>query len=466
MAGVTRLWTKERQELVRRAAAVAKDDVEAAAMVTEWLRKDPDSRVRGMTVTRAAYGRIRTRMEIPNAFERDAKAARAARQGAPVAELDFDDDADTVQRDSAAPQPAPETHDTDPPETSVEPGDEPEDPVEARERRDENASLRSQVDDLVRRLQEANQRHAFLESAAQYREPPRIYSREKTSGIRELTPIVLASDWHVEERVLPESIAFRNEYNLDIAAARIERFFRHIIWHIEHHRASGKVSIRDMLLWLGGDLYSGYIHEENVETGAFAPPLAVRWLLPRIRDGIATLLEVLKLEKLLIVCSHGNHGRTTHKMRFSTGYANSFDWLLYHSLADEFRHDKRVTFEITASNHQYAVVYGQTIHFHHGNEVRYQGGVGGLGIPLLKRVPVWDRIRPAALHCMGHWHQLRDYGRAIVNGSLIGYNAFAQGIGIDVEDPFQALFYIDSQEVGQQMVTKLRVSERVEAQAA
>lgn len=466
MAGVTRLWTKERQELVRRAAAVARDDIEGAAMVTEALRKDPDSRVRGMTVTRAAYGRIRTRMEIPNAFDRDAKAARAARQGAPVAELDFDDDADTVQRDGAAPQPAPETHDTVPPEASVQPGDEPEDPVEARERRDVTTRLRSQVDDLVRRLQEANLRQEFIDEAAKHRAPPRIYAREKTSRIREMTPVVLASDWHVEEPVHPESVAFRNEYNLEIAARRIERFFRAIIWNIEHHRASGRITIRDLLLWLGGDMYSGYIHEELVEANELSPTEAVRWLVPKLRDGIATLLDTLGLESLLIVCSHGNHGRTTLKSRIATGYANSFDWLLYHWLADEFRDDKRVRFEITASAHQYAEVYGQTIHFHHGDDVRYQGGIGGLGIPLLKAVPMWDRVQPAALHCIGHWHTLRDYGRAVVNGSLIGFGPYSQRIRVEFEDPMQAMFYIDRERHGLQMLTKLWVSERDQVEAA
>lgn len=341
----------------------------------------------------------------------------------------------------------------------------PEDPVDRAERRDRESRLLAENDDLVRRLREANARQRFIDEASPRWEPPRIYPREKLSGVREMTPIVLASDWHVEEPVDPASIAYLNEYNIEIADRRIRRFFNAIIWEIEHHRASGRISIRDLVLWLGGDLYSGYIHEELVEMNELSPVEAVRWLVPHLRNGIATLLEVLQLERLVIPCSHGNHGRTTKKPQISTGYANSFDWLLYHWLADEFRDDPRVHFEITPSAHQYVRVYDQTVHFHHGDDLKYQGGVGGLGIPLLKRVPVWERIRPADLHCIGHWHTLRDYGRAIVNGSLIGYNAYAQRIGVDPEDPAQAMFFVDSKR-GKSMLTPLWVEESRVAEAA
>lgn len=338
-----------------------------------------------------------------------------------------------------------------------------EDPVERRERLDETAKLRSQVDDLVRRLREANARQEFVERAALRREPPSIIPRYAADGQREMTPVVLASDWHVEEEVTSESVAGRNRYDLSIAEERIRRFFQAVVWHVEHHRASGRIAIRDLVLWLGGDHYSGFIHEELVEQNAFSPTLAVRWLIPRLRDGIATLLETLGLERIVVPCSHGNHGRTTKKTRVATGYANSFDWLMYHSLADEFRRDERVTFEITASNHQYVQVYGHWYHFTHGDEVQYQGGIGGLGIPLLKAVPMWDRVRESVVHNIGHWHMLRDYNRAIVNGSLIGFGPYSMRIRAEFEEPAQAMYYVDSKRPGAHMLTKLWVARRSES---
>lgn len=343
---------------------------------------------------------------------------------------------------------------------AVEAAREPEpevDPVQRKEESEAASRQRRQMETLIQQLREARKRQAFIDGIANA-EPPRIMPRETSSGLREMTPIVLASDWHCEEVVEPESVAYRNEFNLSIAEHRIERFFNGIIWNIEHHRASKRIAIRDLVLWLGGDMMTGFIHEELLESNALSPTETIRWLQPKLASGIATLLERLQLERIVVPCSYGNHGRTTIKTRISTGYANSFEWLMYHSLADQFTGEPRVQFEITNSAHQYVQVYDFTAHFHHGDDVRYMGGVGGLGIPLLKAVPLWDRIRPADIHCIGHHHTLRDFGRAVSNGSLIGFGPYSQRIRSEFEPPQQAMFYVDKVR-GKSMVTALWVAD-------
>lgn len=336
------------------------------------------------------------------------------------------------------------------------PAPEPVHPVTEAERREEQKREKVTTKQLVEELRVARARQAFIDAATASHAPPCIFPRLADTSAREMTAVVMASDWHVEEPVDAESVAYRNEYNLDIAELRIEKFFRGIVWNVEHQRASGRIRIDDLVLWLGGDLMTGYIHPELVESNLLSPTETVRWLLPRLRDGIATLLKHLNLDRLVVPCSFGNHGRTTDKPRVSTGYANSYEWLMYHSLADSFQGDSRVQFEITNSPHQYVQVYDWTLHFHHGDDVKYQGGVGGLGIPLLKAVPMWDLIKPADVHCIGHHHTLRDYGRAVVNGSLIGYGPYSQRIRAPFESPGQMMFYMD-RERGKSMVTHLWV---------
>lgn len=468
-----RQWTSEEVEALRRLVASGQDDISIAAALTRRF---------GRPITRASVDSISRRCGFHRSLavaaprapsppearqsrstldEQDPPTLRSAR--GPIVGVEPDPDIPIDIEDMPG-----ESGDADTPAPMAQRGpgvrkatviSAPPDPVEVRQKRDETTGLRRQIDDLVKRLRDANARQGFLDAAAPlHHEPPRIYTREKSSGIREMTPVVLASDWHVEEPVDGAAVAYRNEYNLEIASRRIERFFQAIIWNVEHHRASGRIAIHDLVLWLGGDMYSGYIHPELVEGNLLSPAESVVWLLPRLRDGIATLLDHLGLAHLEIPCSHGNHGRTTIKSMTSTGYANSFDYLLYHALAEGFRGDSRVHFEITPSNHQYVQVYDQTIHFHHGDEVKYQGGIGGLGIPLLKAVPMWDRVKPADVHCIGHWHQLRDYGRAVVNGSLIGYNPYAQKIRAEFEEPMQAMFYMDKTR-GKSMLTSLWVEE-------
>ncbi len=332
------------------------------------------------------------------------------------------------------------------------------DPVQQQDARDEIMRDKRTIKTLVEQLREVRARQQFLDVVSSYKAPPKILPREKSSGIREMTAVALGSDWHIEEPVEPEAVAYRNEYNLEIADHRVKRFFNGIIWNIEHHRASGRIAIQDLVLWLGGDMISGYIHPELVESNLLSPTEAVRWLLPRIRNGIASLLEHLDLAHIEIPCSFGNHGRLTDKPRISTSYANNIEWLMYHSLADEFRNEKRIHFEITNAPHQYVEVYDRTLHFHHGDDVKYMGGVGGLGIPLLKAIPQWDLVKKADVHCIGHHHTLRDYGRAVVNGSLIGYGPYSQRIRAEFEAPQQALFYMDKKR-GKCMLTSLWVDE-------
>ena len=94
----------------------------------------------------------------------------------------------------------------------------------------------------------------------------------------------------------------------------------------------------------------------------------------------------------------------------------------------------------------------------HGHAVRYGGGVGGITIPLRKAVAQWNKARHANLDICGHWHQFLDLGDVIVNGSLIGYNAFALRIKANYEPPRQAFFLID-ETVGKTVVAPILLTE-------
>lgn len=338
-------------------------------------------------------------------------------------------------------------------------------PIERADLKRDESRLRSEHKRMVEELRVANERASFYERISRHPSPPHVPRREKTSGLRDCTAVVLASDWHVEEEVDPETIAGRNEYNLEIAARRIDRFFDAIAWNIEHHRSSRHLTVRDLVLWLGGDLMSGYIHEELMEGNQLSPVETCLWLQPRLRGGIKMLLDQLDLASLVIPCSYGNHGRTTPKRRVATGAENSYEWGMYHNLASHFEDDSRVRFEITRSGHQYVSVYDFKLHFHHGDDVQFQGGVGGIGIPLNKAVDAWNDDIRCDIHNIGHWHQLKTFGAANVNGSLIGFNAYAKSIKARFEEPRQAFYLVDANR-GQSMWTPLWVGEMAQRRAA
>lgn len=307
----------------------------------------------------------------------------------------------------------------------------------------EMAAWRTERRELLERLDEAERRAAHHSSLDSDGTPPSIQRRERASGMREATAIVLASDWHVEETVDPTTVNNLNAYDLSIAQHRARRFFDGISWLLDAHASHFR--IRDLVLWLGGDLITGTIHEELLESNGLSPLLASRFVRSLVVEGIRMLLvSHPEIERIVIPCSHGNHGRTTQKPRISTGAHNSYEHALYLALADDFRDEPRAQFHVARGELVYVNVYDLRVRFTHGDAVKYAGGVGGITIPINKAVASWDRSIRADLTCMGHWHQLSYGSKCIVNGSLIGPSAYTVRIKAEMEVARQAFALIDS----------------------
>lgn len=269
-----------------------------------------------------------------------------------------------------------------------------------------------------------------------------VKRRELRSGLREGCAVAMLSDAHVEEHVRLGETPYPNIYNPGIAERSLARFFGGVRWMIDFHRHAFK--IRDCLLWLGGDLMTGHIHPENVENTETPPIETLLWLRPRLKAGIDELLADPQLERLIIPCSYGNHGRNTPKPYRALGATHSYEWMLYQWLASHYEGNPRVRFLADQSAHQYARVFDFDLHFHHGDETAYGGGVGGITIPLNKAVAQWDIARRCHYHHFGHWHQYLDTGRITVNGSVIGYSAYGMSVKATPEPPQQAFYVLDS----------------------
>jgi hypothetical protein len=255
----------------------------------------------------------------------------------------------------------------------------------------------------------------------------------------------VASDWHIEEDVTPESVpGYENEYNPEIAEARAKKFFQSYVFMLDAWRHVGKCDTA--VLAILGDIITGYIHEELMESNHMSPSKAVLFGQELLGAGIEYILKNGNLKKLILPCSYGNHGRTTPKSRIHTGADNSFEYLLYRTMQKEWKSEKRLDWHIAEGYHVNVDLFGHRVRFHHGDAIGYGGGVGGITIPVRKKIANWNSgsAKPAELDVFGHFHQLIDGGNFISNGSLIGYNAFALNIGAAYEPPRQACFWIDA----------------------
>jgi hypothetical protein len=267
-----------------------------------------------------------------------------------------------------------------------------------------------------------------------------IKSGSRTSA-PEATAFIMASDWHVEERVDPATINYVNKFNLGIAEKRVTNLMNNSVKLIEI--ASREIKIKHVVFGLLGDFINNHIHEEMVEENYLPPIEACIFATNLIASSIQHLLDKTKLD-ITVVCSSGNHARVTPKKRVATESGHSLEYFMYHIVADMFKKEKRVNFIVEKGMHTYMNVYNKTLRFSHGDGFRYAGGVSGIYVPANKAIAQWNKVKKADLDIIGHWHQQRDAGNFLCNGSLVGYNAYALSIKADYEEPKQCFFMIDS----------------------
>lgn len=289
---------------------------------------------------------------------------------------------------------------------------------------DENKRLAKELDTV--RSARASREHLSLSGSA--------------LGDDDATAVVLASDWHIEEPVRSKDINGLNEFNLAIAEERVARFWQSTARLIKAKQKS--VRVRELVLCLLGDFFSGYIHDELVATNELGPSGAVVKAYGWIRDGLKDLLAKKLVEKVVVVCHSGNHARMSKKCWVAGEELMSLESIIYNLLAREFESHPGVEFVIPSGYHGYVDVHGFTLRTHHGHAIRYAGGVGGIYIPALKAINQWNKGRKADLDVFGHLHQFRYGGSFVCNGSLIGYGPFSVWIKGDYEAPSQTFFLV------------------------
>lgn len=304
----------------------------------------------------------------------------------------------------------------------------------------ELTALKKKYDESLRTIdRQEKDLHALDSLVSKGVETFKIAPREG-SGTSEATAVIVASDWHIEERVKPGTVSGLNEHTLEISKARSTKFFQNSLRLVRLLQQDARID--NAVMPLLGDFISNDIHDEFPENNELQPMLAIEEVQNRIASGIEFLLDHSKLA-LTFPCHSGNHARTTKTTRFSSENGHSLEYLMYRHLAAYFRNEPRVQFIIPEGPHSYMDIYGQTLRFHHGHMIKFGGGIGGIFIPTYKAIAQWNKARKADLDVFGHFHQCKDGGNFLCNGSLIGYNAFALSIKADFEPPKQQLFLMD-----------------------
>lgn len=288
------------------------------------------------------------------------------------------------------------------------------------------------VKDIILQLSEKS-----LSSAV----PDWTLNTKKSSNSSPGIPTLFASDWHAGEMVDPTQIGGVNEYNVKILHARAAAMIENTIDLLTNHMVNPNYP--GIVFALGGDMVSGDIHEDLLATNEIEIMETVVELFGILTWCIHTLAD--QFGAVFVPCVSGNHGRSTQKMRAKGRNYTSFDWLLYCFLAKRFEADDRVTFMIPNGPDALYRIYTHKYLLTHGDQFRGGDGmIGALG-PII-RGDHKKRSRNAQIDMeydtmiMGHWHQLMMLERVIVNGSLKGYDEYANSNNFGFEVPRQALW--------------------------
>lgn len=302
--------------------------------------------------------------------------------------------------------------------------------------------------DAEKRAKDAEARVQRLEkelgilSSVGLSKPPAWLTKPKSQK-HAATAWLMLSDLHLDEVVEPDQVMYTNMYNRQIAVGRLERTFQNFVKVTKQNWTS--ISYDGAVVCLGGDIFSGDIHDELKESNEDTMLGSLDFWIDHLAAGIGQVAD--EFGKVHVPVVVGNHGRTTRKPRAKFRARSNFDWFVGRGLQRMFASDRRVTFDVSEAADTLITCYGTRVMLTHGDQASGGGGIGGIWPPIM-RLNARKKARQESvgmgydLLIMGHWHQLVMGKDFIVNGSLKGQDEYGFIENFGFEAPQQACWLI------------------------
>lgn len=306
---------------------------------------------------------------------------------------------------------------------------------EDNRRKEEYAKSEEVKSDLLKRVQSVEDTiDKLISSNSKELEP----ITPMTTG-SESVAVLMWSDWHLGEVVDPDTVNGINSFNKEIASDRLDKLFKRSAFYIKNEKSNSRIDT--VIVWLGGDIIHGELHDSS-ETNDMSATEACVYAQQKIVQGLRLIADETGC-KITVITNVGNHGRNTKFTNYNTMTRHSYETMIYAFVAAALQDDKRFTFNISKGYHQYLEVFDYTLRFHHGDFMKYNGGVGGLTIPVNKAIAQWDKLRRADYDFFGHWHTYKQDTKWCSNGCVSGFGAFSLAIKADPYPPVQTLTFIE-----------------------
>jgi len=319
--------------------------------------------------------------------------------------------------------------------------------IEVQKLRDRITDLEKQLRDARRdRITDDDIRETIFGLAQRQADPPDWATDTDHVGKGEDVPVLLWSDWHLGETVNREEVAGVNEFDRDVAKARIKRLLGATIDLCFNHRR--EPNYPGVVVVIAGDMITGDIHDELRVTN----DMTTQESILELRDILVWALDLLAkmFGKVFTVFVPGNHGRGTLRPVFKRHVRTSNEWLAMQLVERHYQGDERFHFLIPPEADAYFRVYSHRFLVTHGDMIGVRGGDGIIGIigPVM-RGSVKLRNSEAQIGrqfdtlLMGHFHNFLPLRGCVVNGSLIGYNEYARKqLRAMWQPPIQTLMFV------------------------
>lgn len=291
--------------------------------------------------------------------------------------------------------------------------------------------------------------------------PDYVPIKVSKKGKREVVPVIVASDWHIEEQVKSAITNGMNEYNMEIAEDSVRQFFDNACELIHQSKRDSKIST--VVFAILGDIINGVLRDEDLQSNQQTSIEALTTARTLIYRGLKQLAEDTKCN-VRVICCVGNHGRLTDKVYPSNQVRNSLEYLLYKTLERDFRDHPNINVVVSEAGYYIQDIFGTRVRFHHGHTFKFNGGIGGLSVPVLRKISQLNLIEKADLDVCGHFHSMQIFPNCILNGSLVGANGYSIQLGIPFEPPRQVFFLMDSK-YGRSVVAPIFIDRDVKKDA-
>lgn len=322
--------------------------------------------------------------------------------------------------------------------------------------RRENTALTKLVSSAIS-IEESNQR--TIEQVKELTKtisvpPPTLrIGTTKTKSMPGRETILLLSDIHYGEVILPSAVHGINSYCCAEARRRLENLFEKVVG------ISQLVGSETLHIFSLGDIFSGVIHVELMRTAEKSMLKQITELSLFFASALKGLIESKVYRKITMHCVVGNHGRFDQKPVQKNAHEENYESIFYEMLFQHFFNSSDINIDIAPSTAMIVPVGNLRFRLEHGDD--YKGGGGKVGVPVaniaenLCKLELGTQDVPGLSYdvaVMGHFHTPAYFctsskKQVWVNGSVVGPNEYALRRCHAATPPSQTVLIAEGKEV-------------------